>query len=86
MSQGWALHAPADSRPSRDFVSGLVKGTYIMNTSERILITAEEAAQLLGLSRSKIYVMVASGELDSRKIGRAVRLRYDAVLAFAAGN
>jgi len=41
---------------------------------ERLLITAGEAAELLALSRSKIYAMIATGELQSVRIGRSVRV------------
>ena len=39
-----------------------------------LLLRVEEVAQLLGLSRSKVYEMTASGELPVMKIGTAVRV------------
>lgn len=41
---------------------------------QKLLVTANEAAELLSLSRSKIYQLVDSGQLESRRIGRAVRI------------
>jgi len=41
---------------------------------DRILLRPSEAAELLGLSRSKVYALLASGELPSVKIGVATRL------------
>jgi excisionase family DNA binding protein len=39
-----------------------------------ILLRAEEAANLLSLGRSKVFALMASGELPSIHIGRAVRV------------
>jgi excisionase family DNA binding protein len=48
----------------------------------RLLLTAEEAAHLLHISRSKVYELMASGELQSVPIGRSRRIPYDAVTAY----
>jgi excisionase family DNA binding protein len=40
-----------------------------------ILVTPEEVSWLLRLSRSKIYLMLKSGEIPSLKVGRACRIR-----------
>lgn len=45
--------------------------------SEKLLLRASEAQKLLSLSRSTIYAMIASGELPSVRIGRAVRVPAD---------
>ncbi len=39
-----------------------------------LLLRAEEAAKLLSLGRSKVFEMLASGELPAVRIGRAVRV------------
>ncbi len=39
-----------------------------------LLLRAEEAARLLGLGRSKVFEMLASGELPAVRVGRAVRV------------
>lgn len=44
------------------------------------LLKAEEAARLLGLSRSRVYELIASNELPSIMIGRSRRLRRDQLL------
>lgn len=44
---------------------------------ERLLLRAEEAAKLLGLGRAKLYMMMASGELPTVRIGRSVRVPLD---------
>lgn len=39
---------------------------------ERLTITVEEAARLLGISRAFAYLLVARNELPSLKLGRRV--------------
>ena len=41
---------------------------------EPLLIRAEEAAKLLGLGRSKVFQMIAVGELPVVRMGRSVRV------------
>ncbi len=41
---------------------------------EPLLIRAEEAAKLLGLGRSKVFQMIAAGELPVIRMGRSVRV------------
>ena len=43
-------------------------------TDAPLLLRADEAARLLGLGRSKVFEMLASGELPAVRIGRAVRI------------
>jgi excisionase family DNA binding protein len=42
---------------------------------DKLLYRIPEACQFLGLSRSKVYMLIASGELPSVKIDGARRLR-----------
>ena len=44
---------------------------------EAALLTIEEAARYLRLSRAKVYSMAARGEVPSVKMGRSVRVRRD---------
>jgi excisionase family DNA binding protein len=44
---------------------------------EPALLTIEEAARYLRLSRAKVYSMAARGELPAVKMGRSVRVRRD---------
>lgn len=41
---------------------------------ESLLFTAEEVASLLGIGRTKVFEMLASGELSAIRIGRCVRI------------
>lgn len=41
---------------------------------EPLLLRAEEVANLLGLGRTKIFQMLAAGELPALRIGRCVRV------------
>jgi excisionase family DNA binding protein len=54
------------------------------NPPPRVLLTVEEAAQRLGIGKTKTYGFVTSGELESVRIGRLRRIHVDAVAAFAA--
>lgn len=48
------------------------------------LLNVNEAATALGLGRSLIYTLVATGELTSIKIGRARRIPIGAIDEFIA--
>ena len=41
---------------------------------EKILLKVHEAGEMLGLGRSKIYEMIAAGEIKTIRVGRAVRV------------
>ncbi len=41
---------------------------------ERLLLRADEAAEALGISRAKVYEIIASGELPSIRIGKSIRV------------
>lgn len=45
-----------------------------MSVTETRLITIVQAAEIIGLSRSKLYELLASRELPSVRIGRARRI------------
>lgn len=46
---------------------------------EPLLLKAPEVAKLLGLGRSKVFAMVAAGELPVVRIGRSVRIPRQAL-------
>lgn len=46
---------------------------------EKLLYTTSEAAQLLGIGRSKVYELIYAGTLGSVKIGRSRRIPADAL-------
>ena len=41
---------------------------------ERLLLRPEEGAEALGLSRARLYELMADGELKSIKVGRCRRI------------
>lgn len=49
----------------------------------RVFLTAEEAADALHISRSKVYDLIRNGDIVSIKIGRLRRVPVDAVQHFA---
>jgi excisionase family DNA binding protein len=51
---------------------------------DRELLRADEAAELLGLGRSKTYQLMAAGELPTVRIGRSVRIPLAALRAWVA--
>jgi len=48
----------------------------------RLLYTAEDAAFLLSLSRSELFVLLKSGEIPSVKVGRLRRVPHASLLAY----
>ncbi len=51
----------------------------------KLLLRVEEVAQLLGIGRTRIYHLIASGELASVKIGGSRRVPTAAVHRYVAG-
>lgn len=52
---------------------------------ERRLLTPLEVAEILGIGRTKVFELIASGELESVAIGRCRRVPTEALDAFLAG-
>jgi len=50
----------------------------------KILYTVEETANILSLGRTVVYQLLASGELESVKVGRARRVLYTSIENFVA--
>lgn len=46
---------------------------------DRLLLRPIEAAEAIGIGRSKVYELLASGELPSIRIGSSVRVPVDAL-------
>ena len=46
---------------------------------ERLLLRPSEAAEVLGMGRTKVYELLASGELPSVRIGKSVRVPVEAL-------
>ena len=53
-----------------------------MPTDTRELITVEEAAYRLSLSRSVVYRLMRDGEVEDVKVGRSRRITAESVSAF----
>jgi excisionase family DNA binding protein len=51
---------------------------------DRLLYRVGEAAQLLGISRSKAWELLARGDIESVKIDGARRITRDAIEAYVA--
>jgi excisionase family DNA binding protein len=47
-----------------------------------LLLSTERAAERLELGRSKVCELIASGELESVRIGRARRIPADALVSY----
>ncbi len=45
-----------------------------MITNDKLLLRISEAADMLGVARSKAYAMVQAGELPAVRIGKSVRI------------
>ncbi len=52
--------------------------------TEPMLLRVDEVARALSLGRSKVYELIASGELPSITIGAARRVPLDALRAWIA--
>lgn len=46
---------------------------------QRLLFTTSEAAKILGVSRSTLYLLLAEGQIESVKIGSLRRIPGDAL-------
>jgi excisionase family DNA binding protein len=51
----------------------------------RLLLTPTEAAEALGIGRSKLYELMGAGLVESVLIGAARRIPEDALTAYIAG-
>jgi excisionase family DNA binding protein len=51
----------------------------ILHGPHRHLLTAEEAAQVLGIGRTTVFHLLKTGQLESVRIGRHRRIPLDAL-------
>lgn len=51
----------------------------------KLLFTAEEAAKIIGVGRTKMYELLRVGAVRSVRIGRCRRIPHDALIAFVDG-
>ncbi|WP_037081007.1 excisionase family DNA-binding protein [Pseudonocardia spinosispora] len=54
----------------------------IPTTRPRVMHTVESAAQLLSISRTRVYELIKNGEIFSVRIGRLRRIPDDALRDF----
>jgi len=52
---------------------------------EPLLVSPKTAAQLLDISRSRVFELMASGQIPSVTLGRSRRIRLDALRAWIDG-
>lgn len=45
-------------------------------------LTYKEAEQLVGLSRTTLWKLISAGEIEHRKVGRAVRINRGSLEAY----
>jgi len=51
---------------------------------ERLLLRPSEAAQVIGVSRSKVYELLSEGVLPAIRLGRVVRVPLEALRRWVA--
>lgn len=49
---------------------------------DREVLTVAEAAEWLQISKNKLYELIARGELPCFRVGRAIRIFKDELIAF----
>ncbi len=53
---------------------------------ERLLLRPVEVAEAIGVGRSKVYELLASGQLPSVRVGASVRVPVDSLRAWIASQ
>ena len=51
---------------------------------DKVLLRPTEAAEVMGIGRSKVYQLIASGDLPAIRIGGSVRIPVAALAAWIA--
>lgn len=46
---------------------------------DKLLLTTDEAAQMLAIGRTKLYELISLGEIPTVRVGRAVRVPASAL-------
>jgi excisionase family DNA binding protein len=59
-------------------------GTVFAHHGDRLLYRVEEAAGMLAVGRDKVYRLIATGELESVKIGGSRRITRAAIEKYLA--
>ena len=58
----------------------------ISEESKRLLLRVNEAAVMLAVSRSKMYELIAEGEIPYVKLGSAIRIPIEPLVNWIAQN
>jgi excisionase family DNA binding protein len=53
---------------------------------EPVAVRIPQAAAMLGIGRSTLYLCIAAGEIETIKIGRATLIPVQSIKAFVAGK
>jgi excisionase family DNA binding protein len=51
-------------------------------TAPRVMLTAEQAAEAIGVGRTTMFALIKSGEIKSIRIGRLRRVPLDSIEAY----
>lgn len=58
----------------------------ISEETKRLLLRVSEAASMLAVSRSKMYELIAEGEIPYVKLGSAIRIPSEPLVSWIAQN
>ncbi len=53
---------------------------------DKLLLRPTEAAELIGVGRSKVYELIASGDIPSVRIGSSVRVPFELLREWIAAQ
>lgn len=59
---------------------------HVSSLATKLLLSVSEAAEVLGVSKRTVFLLLASGELTRRKIRRRTVIHRDDVIRFAAAD
>jgi excisionase family DNA binding protein len=76
------LVPPTAQRRKADWPRQVVDVT--LRTSDRLLLTVEEAAARLGISRAYMWRLVSDGKVESIHVGRLRRIEPEALARYIA--
>jgi excisionase family DNA binding protein len=79
-SQGWLL---VSTLPTIVFVRRVAGSSPVTRTSDPMLLSIKQVSERLNISRSKVYGLIASGEIASIKVGRLTRVHRQELEVFA---
>ena len=58
----------------------------MLSAMDKLLLRPAEAAEAIGVGRSKVYELLASGELPSIRVGSSIRVPVDALREWIAAQ